>query len=177
MPSATKKLIIFTDIGDTIIDERTEVRDQTHTVVQASCIPGARETYLELFRRGYPIVMVADGTVQSFSNTMAQNGLAHIFAARIISEAVGEGKPSEKMFRAAMDALHLSEQDKGRVIMIGNSVKRDILGANRFGIRSVLLDWSTLRPYDEAGPLEHATYRIHAPEELLPLVEQLEKVL
>ena len=177
MHAAPKKLIIFTDIGDTIIDERTEVRDQTHTVIRADCIPGARETYLELYRRGYSLVMVADGTVQSFANTMAQHGLEHIFAAKIISEAVGEGKPSEKMFRAAMDALHLTEQDKGRIIMVGNNVKRDILGANRFGVRAVLMDWSTLRPYDEEGPLEHAAYRIHAPEEVLPLVERLEEAL
>lgn len=177
MQASAKKLILFTDIGDTIIDERTEVQDQNYIVTQAACIPGARETYLQLYQQGYTIAMVADGAVQSFANTMAQHGLAHIFAARIISQNVGENKPSEKMFRAAMQALHLTDADKRRVIMIGNNVKRDILGANQFGIRSVLLDWSTLRPYDEESSLEHATYRIHKPEELLALVAQLEKEL
>lgn len=178
MSEQSKKLVIFTDIGDTIIDENTEERDSTHTVMRAACIPGAKETFLRLYREEFPIVMVADGGVQSFHNTMTQNGLDHIFRAKIISQAVGEDKPSAKMFRAAMDAtMGLTDADKGRVIMIGNNVKRDILGANRFGIRSVLIDWSTRRPYDEAGPEEHATYRVHTPEELLPLAHRLENEL
>lgn len=177
MSGQTQKLIIFTDIGDTIIDERTEIRDRTHTVISAECIPGARETYLRLYEQGYTIVMVADGTVQSFTNTMEQQRMNHIFTARIISENVGEDKPSPKMFRTAMEVLGLTDADKGRIIMVGNNVKRDILGANQFGIRSVLIDWSTRRPYDEAGPMEHATYRIHLPEELLALADRLESEL
>ena len=71
-----KRLIIFTDIGDTVIDEGTEVRDRPCGVVlKADCIPEARETLLEMHRRGYTIVMVADGLLQSFRNTMEGNGL------------------------------------------------------------------------------------------------------
>ena len=101
----------------------------------------------------------------------------HIFAAWIISDKIGEDKPSPKMFSAAMKALNLTEEDKKCVIMIGNNIKRDIRGANRFGIRSVLIDWSTRRPYDEELPEDHFTYRIHSPEEFLPLVRRLEAEL
>lgn len=177
MPETKKKLIIFTDIGDTVIDEGTEVRNENGDVVSAVCIPGARETYLRLYEEGYTIVMVADGTTPSFHNTMEQHGMDHIFAAWIISDKIGEDKPSPKMFSAAMKALNLTEGDKKRVIMIGNNVKRDIRGANRFGIRSVLIDWSARRPYDEELPEDHFTYRIHSPEEFLPLVRRLEAEL
>ena len=54
---------------------------------------------------------------------------------------------------------------------------RDVRGANGFGIRSVLIDWSKRRTFDEQGPLDHACYRIHTPAELLPLVEKLEAEL
>lgn len=48
-----KKLIIFTDIGDTIINEGTEVREIPEGVVlRAGCIPGAKETMLKLFDEG-----------------------------------------------------------------------------------------------------------------------------
>ena len=174
MEKEKKRLIIFTDIGDTIIDEGTEVRNGEGVVVHADCIPGAKETYLRLYEAGYPIVMVADGLTRSFRNTMKENGLDHIFAAWIISEAVGEDKPSPKMFSAAMEAMGLTERDKRRVLMIGNNVSRDIRGANRFGITSVLLDWSKRRPFDEELPEDHADYRIHTPEELLALAERLE---
>lgn len=177
MKENKKRLIIMTDIGDTVIDEGTEQYNDQGVVVHAACIPGAKETYLALHEKGYLILMVADGLVRSFHNTMEENGLDGIFSAWIISEAVGEDKPSPKMFQAAMDALGLTEADKKRIIMVGNNVVRDIRGANRFGIRAVLIDWSKRRPFDEELPEDHAAYRIHTPEELLPLAEALEKEL
>ena len=173
----TPRLILFTDIGDTIIDEGTEIRDEDGTVVRADCIPGARETFLRLHETGIPIVMVADGTVQSFANTMRENGLEHIFAARVISEAVGEEKPSRRRFDAAMASLGLTGEDKRRVLMLGNNIARDVAGANRFGIRSILLTWSSRRSFDPSSPDEIPTYRITAPEELIPLLARLEEEL
>ncbi len=175
MANEKKRLIIFTDIGDTIIDEGTEVRNGEDIVIRAECIPGAKETYLRLYEAGYTIVMVADGRTPSFHNTMEQHGMDHIFSAWIISDAVGEDKPSPKMFAAAMEALGLTEQDKSRILMIGNNVIRDIRGANRFGLISVLIDWSQRRPFTEELPEDHARYRIHSPEELLLLAEKLEE--
>ena len=104
--------------------------------------PRARETLLELHRRGYVIAMVADGLAQSFRNTMRDNALAHVFSARAVSETLNTQKPSPRMFQSAMDQLGLTEADKRRVIMVGNNIERDVAGANRFGIRSVLIDWS-----------------------------------
>lgn len=173
-----KKLIIFTDIGDTVIDQGSEVRRENDPVViDSACIPGAKETMLELYRRGYTIVMVADGLVQSFANSMRINGLDHIFAARVISEAVGVRKPDAKMFDTAFQSIGLTEADKGRVIMVGNAINRDISGANRYGIRSVLLTWSPRYGYEPSEPDEVPTYTIGVPEELLPLVERLESKL
>lgn len=177
MANAEKRLIIFTDIGDTVIDETTEIRNEEDVVVDAACIPGAKETYLSLYEAGYPIVMVADGLTQSFRNTMALNGLSHIFSAWIVSQEVGEDKPSPRMFEAAMEAMGLKDADKARIIMVGNNVKRDIRGANLFGLTSVLMDWSKRRPFDEEIPADRADHRIHAPQELLPLAEKLEREL
>ena len=168
-----KNIIIFTDIGDTIIDEGTEERDRTGVVQRAQCIPGARETTLKLHDAGYPIVMVADGLTKSFHNLMDLHGLSPVFAAWVISEEVGEDKPSAKMFETAMQAMHLTDADKKRIIMVGNNVKRDMRGANRFGIRSVLLDWSKRRPFDAELPEDRPDYVIHNPSELFDLVERL----
>jgi len=176
--TAKKKLVIFTDIGDTVIDEGSEVRTVPNGVVhRAACIPGAKETLLELYGRGYVIAMVADGLVESFRNTMGQNGLAHVFSARAISEALGVEKPSPVMFQAAMDGLGLTDADKPRVIMVGNNIKRDVAGANRFGLRSVLLDWSPRYDYEPACADEVPDHVIHAPEELIGLVEKLNEAL
>ena len=172
-----KKLIIFTDIGDTIIDEGTEVRNGQGVVIEADCIPGARTTAHALHDEGYTLVMVADGLTASFHNLMNLHGLSDLFSAWIISEEIGEEKPSSRMFESAMQALSLTEKDKSRIIMVGNNVRRDIRGANRFGIHSVLLDWSSRRSFEPECPEDVPTWRIHTPEELFPLAELIESQL
>lgn len=172
------KLIIFTDIGDTIIDEGSEVREVPFGVVlRADCIPGAKETMLALYEQGFTIAMVADGLTESFHNTMTQNGLEHIFAAKSISEENGVEKPDRVMFQKALERLGLTERDKERIVMVGNNLKRDVLGARRFGIRSVLLSWSPR--YDMVPSCEEETpdYVISRPEELPELVNRLDALL
>ncbi|MEY8357044.1 HAD family hydrolase [Lachnospiraceae bacterium 54-53] len=172
-----KKLIIFTDSGDTIIDESTEICDQDGIVIHAKMIPGAGETLKAIHDAGYTIAMVADGDEQSFINVYEENGLGHCFCTRTISEIVGVQKPSEKMFQDAMDKNHLTDEDKKRVVMVGNNVRKDIGGANRFGITSVLLDWSPRYDMTPADDWEKPDYIIHEPKELLPLIRKLEEQL
>ena len=173
-----RRVILFTDIGDTIIDEGTEVRSVPGGVVsRAECVPGARETMLALWERGYTIAMVADGLIESFHNTMAQHGLGHIFAAKAISEAVGAEKPDARMFQAAMDQLGLSAADKSRVLMLGNNLSRDIAGANAFGIKSALLRWSPRYRHQWSTDAEKPDYVLDAPAELPALLERLERAL
>ena len=76
-----------------------------------------------------------------------------------------------------MEAMGLTEADKGRILMIGNNVRRDIRGGNRFGIRTVLLDWSTRRSFEPELPEDVPSYRIHRPVELAALTDRLEKEL
>ena len=63
-----KKLIIFTDSGDTLIDEATQIRDERGIVLRADFIPGAGETLRQLHDEGYIIALVADGECESFDN-------------------------------------------------------------------------------------------------------------
>lgn len=173
-----QKLVIFTDIGDTVIDEGTEVRKVAEGVVyHAGCIPGAKETMLSLYESGHTIAMVADGLIESFHNMMEENGLSHIFAAESISEEFGVEKPARILFEKAMERLGLTEADKARIIMVGNNVERDMAGARRFGIRSVQLVWSDRHPFEPSCPDEEPDYRIYRPAELLDLVEKLEREL
>lgn len=173
-----KKLIIFTDCGDTIIDEGTEVRNVEGGVVcSADTIPGARETYLKLYEDGYEIALVADGLKESFDIMMAQHRMSHIFRAEAISEVVGAEKPHPAMFQAAMNKMGLTDADKDRIIMVGNNLERDILGANQFGIQSVLLTWSQRRRKAPGCPEEEPVYVIEKPEELLKIAEELEERL
>lgn len=172
-----KELIIFIDSGDTIIDEGTEIRDQNGIVTHANTIEGATEMLEGLYRAGYLIALVADGEEQSFINVYKENGLGYCFKTRTISEIVGQQKPASIMFEDAMKQNNLRMEDKRRIVMIGNNVKKDIAGANNFGITSILLDWSPRYPMIPQTPEQVPDYIIHKPLELLPLIEKLNKNL
>lgn len=170
-----KRLIVFTDSGDTFIDEGTEVRDENGIVITAEMIPGAKEVLKELYDDGYLIAMVADGEEQSFTNVYQYHGLADCFQTRSISEIVGVQKPEAAMFEDAMRKNNLTAADKKRIVMIGNNIKKDIAGANRFGITSILIDWSPRYDMIPKEADEMPDYIVHEPKELIPLLEKLNK--
>lgn len=96
--------------------------------------------------------------------------------ARTISEEVGEKKPSQAMFETAMKLLHLTDEDKKRIIMVGNNLERDIVGAtvlDYFCIYQMESEVSDGAENEEEVP----DYIIRKPLELLNLVEKLEAEL
>jgi putative hydrolase of the HAD superfamily len=174
---AAKRLVLFIDSGDTLVDEAAQEWDQG-IVLRSGLIPGAAGALRRIRQQGHAIALVADAEVESMENVYRrQHKLDDCFDAWIISEKVGKSKPDPAMFQAAMDALGLSGADKGRIIMVGNNLRRDIPGANRFGIVSVWIDWSPRYFREPRDQDEIPDYTIRHPGELPPLMEQLEEVL
>ncbi len=173
----SKKLIIFTDSGDTIIDESSQIRDDRGIVQEAALIPGAGEVLKTLHDEGFTIALVADGEWESFQNVYRKNGLGYCFDAWIISEVVGRQKPDSIMFETACEKLGLTQADKGRIVMVGNNLKKDIAGANRQGMISVWLDWSPRYFHTAEEPDWKPCYTVSTPAQLLELLHELEAKL
>ncbi|WP_051556434.1 HAD family hydrolase [Alkalihalobacterium bogoriense] len=173
----TKQLIIFLDCGDTIINEETEIRNEEEVVIQAELIPGAGEMVKTLAERGYRLALVADGLAQSFKNMLTDHQLYDYFEVMIYSENMKTRKPDERMFKAALGAMNLSETDCERIMMVGNNLARDIKGANAMGMLSVFLQWSPRYPKTPAEEAETPDYTISTPLELLEIVEQVNEGL
>lgn len=171
-----KRLILFTDSGDTIIDETTQVYENG-IVQRADCIENAGEVLRQLYSEGFRICLVADGETASFDNVYRENGLGDCFHTRTISEQVGVQKPDARMFEDAMAKNGLTESDKHRIVMIGNNCPKDIAGANRFGITSILIDWSKRYRVVPEHEDEKPDYIIHRPCELPDLIHMLEERL
>ncbi|MCM1188156.1 MAG: glycoside hydrolase family 88 protein [bacterium] len=170
-----KNLIIFTDSGDTIIDESTQVFDGRGIVTEAEFIPGAGEVLKQLKEEGYRIALVADGEWESFQNVYRKNGLGYCFEEWIVSEVVGEQKPASSMFDTAMEKMGLADADKPYIVMIGNNLKKDVAGANRYGITSVWLDWSPRYFHSVEEKEWQPDYTVKTPEELKKLIDGLEE--
>lgn len=175
----SKKLILFIDSGDTIIDESTQqyLKEKPEIVQKAGFIEDAGRVVETLHLNGYPIVLVADGMEESFRNVYRENGLRRCFDGWVVSETVGVEKPQHAMFQAAMDALRLSREDKGRIVMIGNNLKKDVAGANWFGIISIWLDWSPRYFHSFEQEDWIPDYTIKHPAQLPRLLKELEEEL
>ena len=167
-------MILFIDCGDTLCDESTEVRLVRGGVVQkASLFPGAAETLERIHTMGIPICLVADGLDASFHVILHDQ--IPLFDGWIVSETIGAEKPSPMMFEAAMAAMHLTDADKPQIVMVGNNVRKDIAGANRFGIISVLADYSPRYDMTPHSPDETPDYRLHDIRDLPDLLISLTK--
>ncbi len=163
-------LAICFDCGDTLVDEGSEVKDARDVTLRANLIPGAADVVRELKRQGYPLALVADGPVATFTNILTQHSLYDCFDAFAISEQVGVEKPHPRMFIHALDQLDIRHADYGRVMMVGNNLARDVKGANALGLISVWLDWAPRRAKTPADASEIPQYTIKTLAALLKIV-------
>jgi len=173
---ANRILAVCLDFGDTLADEASEVKDDALTTLRAELIPGAGELLRELKRRDYKLALVADGRPGTYSNVLRQHSVHELFDAFAISEEVGVEKPDGRMFVAALDALGIESKDYDRTVMVGNRLDRDVRGANDLGMVSVWIDWSGRNIDEPADDSEIPNFTIHAPLELMDVLEKLERV-
>jgi putative hydrolase of the HAD superfamily len=81
----SKRLILFIDSGDTLVNEDTEIRDAEGFVIKSELIDGAEEALRLIHDQGYTVALVADGEARSFDNIYKQNNLEDCFDTRDIS--------------------------------------------------------------------------------------------
>jgi putative hydrolase of the HAD superfamily len=121
---------------------------------------------LNLLRDDYVLVLLTNGSpqLQHIKLQMTEE-LVPYFEEIIISGAIGKGKPDTAMFLHALDRLSLKKEE---VIMVGDNLMTDILGANRTGIRNV---WINRHDRDQ-GDIR-PDYEIKELSELLDILKQL----
>ena len=168
-------LAVCLDFGDTLVDQGTEVKDETLTTLRGELIPGAGEMVRELKRRGYRLAIVSNGPVGSIYNVLSHHGLYDFFEAFAISGGLGVEKPDPRIFIHALDELGIAEEDYGRTVMIGDHLGCDIRGANDMGMISVWMDWARRFPQSPADESEVPQHTLKTPLDLLPLIDSLER--
>ena len=162
------------DLGDTLMQEQTEVKDETETTQRAELFPGIASALRQLRRDGYPLGLVADTRPGTYRNVLRQHGLWELFTAFAISEELGTCKPDRRMFLHALQCLQVPEADHGAVVMVGNNLARDIRGANELGLVSVCLRWNDRYPALPQAPSEAPRHTVTSAEALLALIMRLE---
>jgi len=160
------------DLGDTIMIEETEVKDAQETTQRADLFPGMADVLRGLKARGFALGLVADSRPLTPPNVLRQHGLLELFDTLAISEVVGAVKPDPVIFRAALDALGIAPPDYGRVVMVGNNLERDVLGANRLGMISVFTHFNERRRTTPIEDDERPHHTVRSAGELEALIRR-----
>jgi HAD superfamily hydrolase (TIGR01549 family) len=168
-----KLLAVCFDLGDTIMDEATEIKDATGTTLEAQLIPGMADLLQDLARRGVRLALVADSRPNTPPNVLRQHGLLDLFEVLAISEVVDAIKPDPRIFELALNALQVPREDYGRVAMVGNHLERDIAGANRLGMVSIFFHWNERRRTTPQTEDEQPDHTVRSASELRALLDRI----
>ena len=107
------------------------------------------EDSLTHLRGIYQLALVTNGAPDLQREKIQGTNLARFFDTILISGEVGVGKPDCRIFGLALDALAASPFE---TVMIGDSLTRDILGAQRAGLKGIWLDRSGSGATDQVKP-------------------------
>jgi putative hydrolase of the HAD superfamily len=123
---------------------------------------------LDSLKGKYQLLLLTNGS-PDLQNTKLSitSELVPYFDQIVISGAFGRGKPDPSIFEHALSLMGLA---KDEVLMVGDNLMTDILGANRVGIKSV---W--INRHDKERNEVIPTYEIQHLEELFPLLDELNK--
>jgi phosphoglycolate phosphatase-like HAD superfamily hydrolase len=157
---------VLFDLGDTLMVEESEEKDETRTTQRADLFPGAADALWRLRREGYLLGLVADTRPGTYRNVLRQHGLEGAFDVFAISEELGCEKPDRRMFEHVIEAFGLRPEEASRVAMVGNNLSRDVCGANRCGMTSIWLRHNQRYPLEPAAEEERPAFQTAGFDEL-----------
>jgi len=109
-----------------------EAWGNTHTLV-----PEAKETLDVLRAKGYRLYAASNSFGHLQRNRLEQAGILHYFEDTFISMDIGYDKPDIRFYQ---EALRRADLQPSQVLMIGDSMTTDILGAQAAGIDARFFD-------------------------------------
>lgn len=99
----------------------------------AVLMDGALEVCRKL-RESHRMYIVTNGVSQTQYSRLALSGLDAFFDDVFVSEDAGSQKPQEEFFSYCLSRMPLGDREKSRMLLIGDSLRSDIRGANAAGI-------------------------------------------
>jgi putative hydrolase of the HAD superfamily len=129
-------------------------------------VAGAVETIERLVAAGVPCALICDTGLTP--GRVVREHLRRLrmipgLRAQLFSDEVGVPKPSERIFRAALEALGTAPD---RVLHVGDLRRTDVAGARAMGMRSARIR----AVYDDAAPLPEADHVVGSHAELRVLL-------
>jgi HAD superfamily hydrolase (TIGR02253 family) len=105
--------------------------------------PDVLPTLIELIRKGYKLGIISDAPKLQIWTRLCDAKLQHFFDV-VISAEDTEKRPSKLPFKLALKVLKLNPEE---VLMVGDSIEKDIIGAKKLGIKSALAKYGEVKGY------------------------------
>lgn len=162
---------VFFDLGDTLVVEES-VGGKHLWEVELQKVPYVDEVLTELKNR-YKLGIITN-TVTSREEQVRMGlrriGMEHFFDVIVTSVDAGYEKPDERIFLITLKKLNVKASE---AVMVGNRIAKDVLGANKLGIKSFLYKWNDR--YDEkiTSSLEKPDYTISSLKEILSILSNI----
>lgn len=121
-------------------------------------IEGAEDLLQYIKAKGIIICSASNGVYHTQMQRMKASGIYQYFDYHFISEKIGYEKPDIRFFEHCFEILQIN--DKTEVLMIGDTISSDILGAKNAGIDSC---------YYGEGETD-ATYTVHTLNDLKDII-------
>lgn len=126
----------------------------------ADLLPFAREL-CEILSQNVRLAVITNGIFDIQMRRINKSGLGKCFEQIFVSETLGYSKPDPKIFDEALKQL--GYLDRNKVLMIGDSIKADIQGAQSAGIDTC---WVNLKGHFFEGN-KQPTYEVNKLEDIL----------
>jgi putative hydrolase of the HAD superfamily len=97
----------------------------------------AAETVERALAAGLKVGVLTNGQLEIQTEKLRRTGLLHADVPVFASSALPAAKPDRRSYLAACEALGVAP---GATLMVGDSVRHDVVGAQRAGLRALLLD-------------------------------------
>lgn len=110
-------------------------------------VKGADEILTYLKDKGYKIYAATNGLSSTQYKRINESGLQKFFDGVFVSEDAGHQKPEKEYFEYIIS--NIPEKDKGKMLIIGDSMSSDILGGKNAGIDTCWFNFAnTVKTYE-----------------------------
>lgn len=109
--------------------------------------PGVIDVLEELKRHDVKIGFCTDMTLINQYRKIEKLGIGHLVGCMVSSEELNCEKPTPAIYQAVLERLHLAPEE---VLMAGDNLKRDVLGAEAMGMKAAwyMLDGANEKDYN-----------------------------
>jgi 2-haloacid dehalogenase len=101
---------------------------------QVFLIKGTLELLNELYGK-IPLIIITNGIGDVQHKRLSNSGIKHLIELMVVSEECGFTKPDKRIFEYTLNSLKTTVQNS-KLLMIGDKLETDILGANNIQIDS-----------------------------------------